>query len=137
MNYKEVVCISGNVNGLTRGRKYEVLGEDKKWKWKDYELFLLKNDLGEEVWYNYCPYGVIELLPTTNDWIRYDMNTFKNIFLTHNKIYQLLYREDDGGYYYFLDDRNELIGKVKSLFKLLTKEEVREIKLEKILTYGR
>lgn len=128
----KIVCISKNVHGLTLGNHYEMI---------DYEdtrgNYLVVNDFGESKWYDRCPLGVIEVLPTTDKWLEYIDHSNSN--LTNGKSYQLLYRnyDDYSKYIYFLDDNNHFVGVSKTnlygepVFK--NTRYIREQKLKQIL----
>jgi len=109
----KVQCITDDITGggLTFGEKYNVIKRgskpDSKHQWyKDW--FLLINDNGQEMWYDKCPYGVIELLQLTGETIQYIGESKSG--LTNGKYYETLDKEKGYEYFYFIDDDDRFVG---------------------------
>lgn len=103
----KVICIDTDVIGLTLGRHYDVISEDHR-----HSKFLLKNDLGENIWYDINPYGIIKILPLTDIFVEFLGESGNG--LTNGNYYQLLdrngYFTEDDETYYFMDDFNKFVG---------------------------
>lgn len=104
-----VVCIDTDVIGLTLGSHYDVISEDEVHR---HSKFLLKNDLGENIWYDINPYGIIKILPLTDIFVEFLGESGNG--LTNGNYYQLLdrngYFTEDDETYYFMDDFNKFVG---------------------------
>ena len=134
------VYIGSQYKDLTNAKSYEII--DKRYHtWDSNNKFtdgiFIKNDLSIECWYSLNPYGIIQLAELDNKWIRYIGGTYSGF--TNGKIYQT-FKKYDRDYYYVLDDHNKFCGPRKTnffggqpLFEDITKEIVRDYKLEQIL----
>ena len=133
------ICVDRKVTGggLTFGKKYDVIkrGPDPGCDWAYVDSFLLKNDLGIEMWYARSPYS-IEVLPMTGECIKYIGEPFEG--LTIGRCYETIDKERDYEYHHFIDDLGRFVGMRKREylgggwnFVELTKE--RNEKIEGIL----
>lgn len=104
------VCIDDDVDGLTKGKHYEVISKSNNYGRCD--RFLLRNDMNYDTWYDNRPYGIIKILLTTDTWVEYIGNDSQG--MTKGKYYQLLDRDEDfdltDEYYYFLNDFDYFVG---------------------------
>ena len=115
----KVVCIDTDVAGLTLGRYYDVISEDIQRSpsgfaevFKHHSKFLLKNDLGEDKWYDHNPFGILKILPITDTLVEFLGESTTG--LTKGKYYHLLdrngYFSEDDETYYFMNDFNRFVG---------------------------
>ena len=131
---REVVYINENKSNITKGKKYELLGEKIK-GFEDY--ILIRNDSGKKKWYAKMNYCIISFGELSEEYVRYIGES--NNSLTNGNIYQLFDRPDIE-YYYLMSDRNEYVGWKKinyfgggKTFENISKISIlREEKLNKI-----
>lgn len=111
------ICVDRKVTGggLTFGKKYDVIkrGPDPGCDWAYVDSFLLKNDLGIEMWYARSPY-LIEVLPMTGESIKYIGEPCEN--LTIGRCYETIDKERDYEYHHFIDDLGRFVGMRKRAF---------------------
>jgi hypothetical protein len=133
------ICISKEVTGggLTFGKKYDVIkrGRNPNCTHAYVDSFLLKNDLGVEMWYDKSPY-IIEVLTITGESIKYIGEKCSG--LTIGKCYEVIDKERDYEYHYFIDDNNKFVGIRKRNYlggaaNFIEVTKVRNEKIENIL----
>ena len=107
----KVVCITKKVTGggLTFGEKYDVIerGPNPNRTRFYADSFLLINYNGIKMCYDRAPI-LIEVLPLTGHSIRYIGSPSSG--LTVGKCYEVLDKERDYEYFYFIDDDSKFVG---------------------------
>ena len=107
----KVICISKEVTGggLTFGEKYDVIerGSNPKYTRFYVDSFLLINDRGIKMWYDRAPI-LVELLPLSGYSIKYIGNSGDG--LTRGNYYEVIDKESDYEYFYFIDDNKKFVG---------------------------
>jgi hypothetical protein len=107
---KRFINISDDYTDLTKGNYYDILDtKPSRFEWKsDPEKVLVKNDLGEEKWYDFNTYIIEFATVFENEFVIYKGDRpYKG--LTKDKLYQLCGRIDSR-YFYFVDDYNNYVG---------------------------
>ena len=135
----KVVCISHEVTGggLTFGQRYDVIerGPNPN-KTRFYvDSFLLINDNGVKMWYDRSPI-LVELLPLIGHSIKYIGKSGDG--LTNGNYYEVLDKERNYEYFYFIDDNNKFVGisKINYLGGAPNFIEVTKVRQDKIKELG-
>jgi hypothetical protein len=107
----EVVCISDKVTGggLTFGQRYDVIerGPNPNQTRFYVDSFLLINDNGVKMWYDRAPI-LVEVLPLSGYSIKYIGESVDG--LTNGNYYEVIDKERQNEYFYFINDNNKFVG---------------------------